>query len=274
MTDEIRNGAESTAETSLVPPAAETAENVQDCVPADAVRRAWLDEHAELLAKWLPVLFWVMVINMVRSGLKSTFKLPEKIPAAGQVLDAASYACTLVQICVFWRLRKAERGFRTLAVIHTVTLAVTLAALAVLGTLDPVAAAHALSQSKHALALSGGLLAAVMGLAVAVTCIETTAYSSVSRYADEGLAGKWRGLRGWLVGMSSALLVTSVMLVLCAGDPFLFLNGWTTFLLLLMAAATIGMAVCNIVSLVYLYQTMTRFKSAAQELKDQQEEGT
>ena len=83
-----------------------------------------------------------------------------------------------------------------------------------------------------------------------------------------------RGLRGWLVGMSSALLVTSVMLVLCAGDPFLFLNGWTTFLLLLMAAATIGMAVCNIVSLVYLYQTMTRFKSAAQELKDQQEEGT
>lgn len=272
MTDEIKNGAESTAETSLVPPAAETAENVQDCAPADAVRRTWLGGYAELLAKWLPVLFWATVVNMVCSGLDNTLKLPEKIPAAGPLLDAVTYAVTLVQICVFWRLRKAERGFRTLAIVHAVTLAVTLAAMAVLGTLDPAAAAQALSNAEHALALSGGLLAAVLGLTVAVTYIQTTAYSGVSRYVDERLAGKWRSLRGWLVGMSSLLLATSVMLVLCAGDPFLFLNGWTTFLLLLMAAATVGMAVCNIVSLVYLYQTMTRFKAAVQERKDQQEE--
>lgn len=273
MTDEMRNETEGLTETGVAADAATVPTGpVQDGAPAaltgtalpeeTAARAAWLGEHAAELAKWLTVLFWLSVLALVRSGLEDTFKLPEKIALMGPLLSAVGYGITVVRICAAWRLRRAERCFGTLALVNGVSLAVLFVSGRMLDGVDAAGFVEGLSKASSVVLAAAGL-ALLLGLYAAVCYMEMTAYGRVARYVDETLAVKWHRLRGWAVGATAVTFAAGDLLALCAGDPFAVLFRWSTFMLFLMAAGTIGMVVCSVLELVFLYRTAKRFRAAA-----------
>lgn len=261
MTDEMRNETEDMAETGVDTdaPAALTGAALPE---ETAARAAWLGEHATELAKWLTVLFWLSVLALVRSGLEDTFKLPEKIALMGPLLSAVGYGITVVRICAAWRLRRAERCFGTLALIDGALFVLLCVGSWMLDGVDVTGFVEGLSKASSVVLAAVGL-ALLLGLYAAVCYMEMTAYGRVARYVDETLAVKWRRLRGWAVGATAVTFAAGGLLALCAGDPFAVLFRWSTFMLLLMAAGTIGMVVCSVLELVFLHRTAKRFRAAA-----------
>ena len=261
MTDEMRNETEDMAETGVDTdaPAALTGAALPE---ETAARAAWLGEHATELAKWLTVLFWLSVLALVRSGLEDTFKLPEKIALMGPLLSAVGYGITVVRICAAWRLRRAERCFGTLALIDGALFVLLCVGSWMLDGVDVTGFVEGLSKASSVVLAAVGL-ALLLGLYAAVCYMEMTAYGRVARYVDETLAVKWHRLRGWAVGATAVMLAAGGLLALCAGDPFAVFFRWSTFMLFLMAAGTIGMVVCSVLELVFLYRTAKRFRAAA-----------
>ena len=261
MTDEMRNETEDMAETGVDTdaPAALTGAALPE---ETAARAAWLGEHATELAKWLTVLFWLSVLALVRSGLEDTLKLPEKIALMGPLLSAVGYGITVVRVCAAWRLRRAERCFGTLALIDGALFVLLCVGSWMLDGVDVTGFVEGLSKASSVVLAAVGL-ALLLGLYAAVCYMEMTAYGRVARYVDETLAVKWRRLRGWAVGATAVTFAAGGLLALCAGDPFAVLFRWSTFMLLLMAAGTIGMVVCSVLELVFLYRTAKRFRAAA-----------
>ena len=273
MTDEMRNETEGMTETGVAADAATVPTGpAQDGAPAaltgtalpeeTAARAAWLGEHAAELAKWLTVLFWLSVLALVRSGLEDTLKLPEKIAIMGPLLSAVGYGITVVRICAAWRLRRAERCFGALALVNGVSLAILFVSGRMLDGVDAAGFAEGLSKATSVVLAAAGL-ALLLGLSAAVCYMEMTAYGRVARYVDETLAVKWHRLRGWAVGTTAVTLAAGGLLALCAGDPFAVFFRWSTFMLFLVAAGTIGMVVCSVLELVFLYRTAKRFRAAA-----------
>lgn len=286
MTDETRNNEENTMETAATPDAAilpaQTEQNdapIADLAeispveagpsPEDMAKAAWLKEHAPTLAKWLMVLFWLGIARFVCNGFENTIKLPKYVPVTGLVLSAATYLISLLQIFAAWKLQKAERKFRMLALINaasTVFLAITQVTL---GGADPAVIAGIVSdrtQRAGVQALVAVLLALALGLDVVVYYFEMTAFHNVTRYVDEELAEKWLKLRTWMIGLTAATFAAILLGILIAGNPFAYFNGWGTVILLLAVPSSLGMLVCSVILMVYLYRTAKLFKTTAQNI--------
>lgn len=286
MTDETRNNEENTMETAATPDAAilpaQTEQNdapIADLAeispveaepsPEDMAKAAWLKEHAPTLAKWLMVLFWLGIARFVCNGFENTIKLPKYVPVTGLVLSAATYLISLLQIFAAWKLQKAERKFRMLALINaasTVFLAITQVTL---GGADPAVIAGIVSdrtQRAGVQALVAVLLALALGLAAVVYYFEMTAFHNVTRYVDEELAEKWLKLRTWMIGLTAATFAAILLGILIAGNPFAYFNGWGTVILLLAVPSSLGMLVCSVILMVYLYRTAKLFKTTAQNI--------
>jgi len=275
MTDETRNNEENTMETAATPDAAivpivdsvDVSPTEAEPSPEDIAKAAWLKEHAPTLAKWLMVLFWLGIARFVCNGLMNTIKLPKYVPVTGLVLSAATYLISLLQILAAWKLQKADRKFRMLALINaasTVFLAITQVTL---GGADPAVIAGIVSdrtQRAGVQALVAVLLALALGLAAVVCYFEMTAFHNVTRYVDEELAEKWLKLRAWMIGLIAATFAAILLGILIAGNPFAYFNGWGTVILLLAVPSSLGMLVCSVILMVYLYRTAKPFKTVAQ----------
>lgn len=281
MTDEIRNEAENTMETAVAPDAAilpaQTEQNdapIADLAeispveagpsPEDMAKAAWLKEHAPTLAKWLMVLFWLGIASFVCNGFENTIKLPKYVPVTGLVLSAATYLISLLQIFAAWKLQKAERKFRMLALINAASVVVLAITQVTLGGVDPAVVASDRTQTMSILALAAVLLALALGLAAVVYYFEMTAFHNVTRYVDEELAEKWLKLRAWMIGLTAATFAAILLEILIAGNPFAYLNGWGTVILLLAVPSSLGMLVCSVILMVYLYRTAKLSKTVAQ----------
>ncbi len=282
MTDEIRNEAENTTETSVTPDAAIVpAQAVQNDAsiadepaevspteagpsPEDMAKAAWLKEHAPTLAKWLMVLFWLGIASVIFNGLENTIKLPKYVPVMGRVLSAATYLISLLQILTAWKMRKAERKFRVLALIHAASVIALAITQVTLGGVDPAVVASDRTQTGGVLALAAVLLVVTLGLTAVMYYLEMTALHNVTRYVDEALAEKWLKLRAWMVGLTAVTLAAILLEILIAGNPFAYFNGLGTLVLLLAVPSSLGLIVCSVIRMVYLYRTAKLFKTAAQ----------
>ena len=281
MTDEIRNEAENTMETAVTPDAAilpaQTEQNdapIADLAeispveagpsPEDMAKAAWLKEHAPTLAKWLMVLFWLGIASVICNGLENTIKLPKYVPVTGLVLSAATYLISLLQILTAWKMRKAERKFRVLALILAASIIALTITLVTLGGVDPAVVASDRTQTTSMLALATVLLVVTLGLAAVMYYLEMTALHNITRYVDEALAEKWLKLRAWMVGLTAATLAAILLEILIAGNPFAYFNGLGTLVLLLAVPSSLGLIVCSVIRMVYLYRTAKLFKTAAQ----------
>lgn len=286
MTDEIRNEAENTMETAVTPDAAilpaQTEQNdapIADLAeispveagpsPEDMAKAAWLKEHAPTLAKWLMVLFWLGVASFVCNGFENTIKLPKYVPVTGLVLSAATYLISLLQILAAWKLQKADRKFRMLALINAASTVVLAITQVTLGGADPAVIAGIVSdrtQRAGVQALVAVLLALALGLAAVVYYFEMTAFHNVTRYVDEELAEKWLKLRAWMIGLTAATFAAILLEILIAGNPLAYFNGLGTLVLLLAVPSSLGLIVCSVIRMVYLYRTAKLFKTVAQNI--------
>lgn len=279
MTDEIRNEAENTTETSVTPDAAIVpAQAVQNDAsiadepaevssteagpsPEDMAKAAWLKEYAPTLAKWLMVLFWLGIASVICNGLENTIKLPKYVPVMGRVLSAATYLISLLQILTAWKMRKAERKFRVLALIHAASVIALAITQVTLGGVDPAVVASDRTQTGGVLALAAVLLVVTLGLTAVMYYLEMTALHNVTRYVDEALAEKWLKLRAWMIGLTAATLAAILLEILIAGDPFAYLYGLGTLVLLLALPSSLGLIVCSVMHMVYLYRAAKLFKT-------------
>lgn len=279
MTDEIRTEAENTTETSVTPDAAIVpAQAVQNDAsiadepaevssteagpsPEDMAKAAWLKEHAPTLAKWLMVLFWLGIASVICNGLENTIKLPKYVPVMGRVLSAATYLISLLQILTAWKMRKAERKFRVLALIHAASVIALAITQVTLGGVDPAVVASDRTQTGGVLALAAVLLVVTLGLTAVMYYLEMTALHNVTRYVDEALAEKWLKLRAWMIGLTAATLAAILLEILIAGDPFAYLYGLGTLVLLLALPSSLGLIVCSVMHMVYLYRAAKLFKT-------------
>ena len=285
-------------------------------VEAERERRARLDRNAPVLAKWLWLLFW-LVIPSVFSNILTMDTVAGAFPTAGVVGNVLAFLISLAYGVLLWQLREAAGRYRTAAlcylaggIISGVLLLPAIpegnwlwwlvipSVFSNILTMDTVAGAFPtagvvgnvlaflislaygvlLWQLREAAGryrtaalcyLAGGIISGVlllpaipegnwlwwllslpvMVLELCAAYQEFYAHAEVLEELDPELAGKWRLLWKWWIGLLLGLF----------GCIFLALISAILGLLAILADA-IGLLVVGIVKLVYLYRTAKRFR--------------
>lgn len=199
----------------------------------EAERRRRLDERAPLLGKWLRVLFWLVIPNLL-SAVMTHENVARALPALevpGLVVEAAAQ---LASVCILWKLSAVERRYR-------------LAAVCALGL--PISTLLPLMGFREGKGL--WWLFAIPLLAVQLVGIyaECSAHAAVLGGVDDVQAEKWRKLWKWELGLMAGLFGCLVL-------TFLFrLLGLVTLL-----AVAVGIIVTAVLKLVYLYRMAKLFR--------------
>ena len=186
--------------------------------------------EAPLLHMGFARLFWLGIASMLVNLLSNSLRLGERIPALRVPLVLASFVVGALMIAVLWRMADAVPRFRKAALWNIVSVA------------------------------ASPLLAVVLGVDIAARYQEFTACAEAFNGSDEIFAGKWLVLRTWtvvLVVLFGACLVLMLMLTVSQGMYFIVFG--STSLLLVAAAAAVGMAVLSVMELVYLYRAASLF---------------
>lgn len=187
--------------------------------------------RAPLLGKWLPILFWLFVPNLIAGILKSDFVAPSLVPV-GMLLGMV---CTLCYGVILLRLGSVEKQYHTSGVLCIISLCCSLLVL-LLQEMD------VLSGWTMLLSLPADLMVIIF------TILEMNAHSAVLKNVDDDLARNWLTLRtGYIV----LLCITFV-------SPFLvFVNATLAMIVLLISGIA---SICiSIMKLVYLYRTSQVF---------------
>ena len=199
-------------------------------------REQWA-EKAPFLGKWLWVLFWLVIPQMLASLLTSSLFADQSLfQWWGALLEAVyflAYGLVLLKLSVHIARYRAA-GICCLAG----------GGIAVLTALLPApAAGSALAVWAALVSLLGGVLTMVGEYQ------EFMGHSELLEELDVALSGKWRRLWKWYIGCFLALLASIVVVF------FSFLLA-----LLVALAAAVGLTVVLIVKLVYLYRTAMIFR--------------
>ena len=201
---------------------------------AERERRARLDRNAPVLAKWLWLLFW-LVIPSVFSNILTMDTVAGAFPTAGIVGNVLAFLISLAYGVLLWQLREVADRYRTAALCYLAG-----------GIISGVLLLPAIPEGNWLWWL---LSLPVMVLELCATYQEFYAHAEVLEELDPELAGKWRLLWKWWIGLLLGLF----------GCIFLALISAILGLLVLLADA-IGLLVVGIVKLVYLYRTAQRFR--------------
>ena len=86
-------------------------------VEAERERRARLDRNAPVLAKWLWLLFW-LVIPSVFSNILTMDTVAGAFPTAGVVGNVLAFLISLAYGVLLWQLREAAGRYRTAALCY------------------------------------------------------------------------------------------------------------------------------------------------------------
>lgn len=205
---------------------------LKDMEEADLTRVRNL-ERAPFLGKWLGILFWLIVPGALGSLL--TLDIFQKIPTlylGGEVINILvniSYGLILLKISV-----RSER-YRTAAICCLIAAGcgVVLALLP-----DTVMAALTLLLSLPVVVVSFyGEYQEYMG------------HSDILREMDGEMSGKWEGLWKWYIGTNGAIWGGIILMVIMPVLGALAVLG-----------AFVGVAVVEILKLIYLYRTAKVFQ--------------
>lgn len=187
-----------------------------------------------VLAKWLWLLFW-LVIPSVFSNILTMDTVAGAFPTAGVVGNVLAFLISLAYGVLLWQLREAAGRYRTAALCYLAG-----------GIISGVLLLPAIPEGNWLWWL---LSLPVMVLELCAAYQEFYAHAEVLEELDPELAGKWRLLWKWWIGLLLGLF----------GCIFLALISAILGLLAILADA-IGLLVVGIVKLVYLYRTAKRFR--------------
>lgn len=201
---------------------------------AQAERQAQLRQKADFLGKWLWPLFWLMIPAEL-AGLLTNQSVLDYVPGLfwpGQILNLlclAAYGGLLLKLSV------ADARYRTAGICRLISGGVGAAVTLFFGGDSP----------------SWALLITLQALVIALigTYSEYRAHARAVLEADAALSELWERLWKWNIAMLAGAL----------GGAFSML--WVPlFGLLVYSAASIGMAVVEILKLVYLYRSAKLFR--------------
>ena len=196
-------------------------------------RQDWLDRNAPVLAKWLWLLFWLVIPRTLAETLTPDV-VASAFPAAGTVGEVLGALASLAYGVFLWQLRTVDGRYRTAA----------LCSLA--GSAGSAVILFAVPEESGLWWL---MSLAIIGVGLWATYQEYYAHADVLEGLDDALSGKWRRLWRWEAGSMLALFGCLLLVLLSA-----------ILALLILLAASIGLIVAAVLQLVYLYRTAKLFR--------------
>ena len=218
---------------------AEMPQRRQDRREAEQARKQWFETQAPHLGKWLWLLFWLVIPNVIANIMtnENVVALAPGLRVPGEIL---SFLCGLAYALILWQLREQGSRYRTAAVCDLIAAGANgLAAL-----LTGVGS----SQGLAVLALV--ILLPAMVVSLYGTYQEYNAHAEVLDGLDDGLAENWRRLWKWEIGFLLGLFGCMLLVMLSA-----------VLGLLALLAVLIGMIVVAVLKLVYLYRMAKLFRN-------------
>ncbi len=201
---------------------------------AEAQRRRELDQRAVLLGKWLWPLFWLVIPGVI-ANLMGIEAVSAAFPAVGTAGEVLNVLCNLAYGLLLWPLGKVLKRYQIAAL-----CCMGVAGYNLLTVVFPAAEGNGLWWLLSFVLIVVGLYRDYQ---------EYNAHADVLDGADDALAGKWRTLWKWNIGLILGLF-GCVVLAMVSG----------VLGLLALLADLIGVIVVSILKLVYLYRTAKLFR--------------
>lgn len=212
----------------------------KDAVPITRIRRSETDKaaaeealrRAPVLGKWLWIMFWILIANMVGNILM-------RIDALSHFGTAFGVICSLGIFLCFWKLRGISSCYKTVSYCYLGIIAVNIITEVFYTILE-----------AETFTFLGGLL--LIPLAIIWLVCEYNEYNGhteVTRYADSVLSEKWQKL--WklfvysLVGAAGSFILALILPVLG---------------LIALIVCLIALLIFSILKLKYLYDTAYLFR--------------
>ena len=191
--------------------------------------------NVALLAKWLGILFWVLIVSEI-SAVLADGDVTKSVPGlsvAGQVVQTAA---VIMYGVILLKISSESARYRGAAICNFLTVALSILML-------PVAAS-----ADNPLAVGGSLLAVIFGMVGGY--YEFMGHSDVLGDVDSRRSEKWRRLWKWYLAAFLGIFVGTVLAV------FIPILG-----MLVMLVCTIGMVVTCVLKIVYVYQSAKAFRT-------------
>lgn len=205
----------------------------------EAVRRDELSEKAPLLGKWLWILFWMVIPQIIASIMTNT-TVAEAVPGLQLPGTVQSTLCSLARGVILLQLAPINRRYKFAGWCGIVV-----------AICNPI-----MSQMGDKLLL---LIPAIPLLVVSFVAQyqEFYGHGEVLDGVDTDLAGKWRKLWNWYIGLFIAMFACIFLTILI---PVIGMLG--------LIASLVGMIVVGITELVYLYRTANLFREYSAQLNN------
>lgn len=202
--------------------------------------RQRIDRNAQLLGKWLWVLFWLIIPSAIGSLMTNDtiLTLFPQLEVPGQIINIL---CSVAYMVILLKISPVERDYRTAGICHMVGV--------VMATLVLVLIDAFLAVSILALPM--------VIVSIVAEYYEMHAHAAVLYGVDDELAAKWLKLWRWNLYTYGAMIVSLLLMIVVA------MLG-----LLVLMAAMIALIVVSICKLVYLYRTAKLFREKAQSLQN------
>lgn len=200
-------------------------------IEEEAVRRSCIRQRAQVLGKWLWILFWLIVPSNIGSLLASDLT-KDSIPMLYSAGEVIRFVCNLVYGAILLKLAPEEAGYRKAGICILVSVISTRAA---------------------ALFTDNAGLTLLITVPMAIVSIygqyhEYMTHGAVAEDVDYDLSQNWVKLWKWDVAMTVGLLFSAFLIYIPLVGALLVLG------------AAIGVIVVGILKLVYLYRTAKAFR--------------
>ena len=192
--------------------------------------QACLIRRSRLLAKWVRVLFWLVIPSMIASAMTGS-RAASAVPGLDLPGEILSVATVTAYALVLLRLDSVDRHYRYAAI------CILLMAACSAGMIFLSVTAH--TEWMVLLLLPSSVLDLL------AMYFEYTAHRYGTAGIDEGMSRKWKNLWYWNVGVLLAMLAGVVLAALGAG----------VLGMLATTAGGAGTLVLSVLKLCYLHQT-------------------
>ena len=208
---------------------------------AEEERKTMLAQKSPFLAKWLSLLFWLVIPSII-AGLLTGDTLSGWFPSLAVIGHVLSAAVSLAYCAILWVLRNEDDRYRTAAKFTLLT-----------GVASAISAMISGNSNLNWLVVLISLVGSVLSLIREYN--EYHAHAAVASLLDCALSEKWEKLWAWHIGTLGVTIGGSVLLLIFSAFGIL-----TLLLSLAVLAGSIGIIVVSILKLVYLYQTAQLFR--------------
>lgn len=203
-------------------------------------------QRTQILARWLPPLFWLVVPLLIAAMLTSD-TVALHVPLLANIGDLLTFLCQVTYAILLWQMCAAHQRFKPAAIYSLVSMALYVLSTMLLPVLG--------NSDFWDLCFS----TLIMVLSLVSQFNEYTAYREcLAEAGNSKLAQQWHTL--WIL-----TLISCAGPIICIPLLLLLLTMASVLSLLLSLAFLLLMAVTSILKLVYLYRTAAVFRTLAQQ---------